>query len=527
MAEMVVRESLMARAQLAPFYVLLAARTSGFSKFASDTSFVDIARRHADWSADEIEEALDHAAGMNDSARVRAEASKRENARLDWQKEFLEYLITERRNTDAARLIVAIEAEFKSRLARPAWLRLAKLRLDVRAGRLPEAVNGLKHFAGIEAGPRIDRVSPPSLERLNQATEMLRREGHKAEADELLRAAYERQLGMEQLRESSFVGLARLSFAADDAAGGLKLLKLMLDLAWMPTRSAAAAELAALPQVRARAVEAVQVEKPTADNQLMLVESLRLAAETAAEFGQFAAAIEYRRRMLELFPEDYASGRIELARALAANQQKDEAAKLVAMVIADRRASRQQRWMAVWVAPDAVRTLLAEQMRAAGKDQEMIAAVDALAAAQRGQAVSAAKSAGDAAANVHSNQLKLLQALLFRRSGQEREALRSFVDSLVPLSDSAAMAAFASSEDELRWQLVRLYSRQNQPRATLKLAETDERLRGSATVGGEELDQPPVAQSGLLPLAEQATERQRQSRVEMLTLLSASAEQTG
>ena len=97
---------------------------------------------------------------------------------------------------------------------------------------------------------------------------MLRGEKRQAEADELLRAAYERQLALEQLDEAPFVGLARLQFAKGDAAGGLKQLKLMLDLALAATHSTAAAELAALPQVKARAVEAAWIEKPAASNQL-------------------------------------------------------------------------------------------------------------------------------------------------------------------------------------------------------------------------------------------------------------------
>ncbi|MEP7343483.1 MAG: tetratricopeptide repeat protein [Acidobacteriota bacterium] len=530
LAGMAIRESLVARNQRAPFYEMLARRTEGFSSYASDSSFVELAKAHPAWSVDEIEEALDHAAG--EATQVRAQSSMRENAWLDWQKEFLDYLIAERKNAEAAKLISAVEQEFKGRFARPAWLRLAKLRLEVRAGQVLQAVNGLKHFAGIEVSPRIDRVSPPKLEWLNQATEMLRREGQGIAADELLRAAYERQLALEQLDEAQFVGLARLQFAKGDAAGALKQLKLMLELAWTATHSTAAAELAALPQVKVRAVEAAWIEKPAANNHLSLPESLRLAAETAAEFGQFAAAIEYRGRLLEMSPDD-SGARVELARTLAANKQESEAAKLLATVIADRRASRQQRWTAAWIAPEVVGQRgdvwqsLSQPVRDAGKDQEMVVALEALATAQRGQTKDAAKSVGEAAVSIPSNQLKLLQAVLLKRGDWEREALQSFASSLTPVSDSTAMAAFSSGEDELRWQLVRLYAKQNQPRASLKLAEADERLRGSSAYSGEQMDQPPVAPPRLLTLAAQSAERQRQSRFELLALLSTAAEQTG
>ncbi|MGH9802064.1 MAG: tetratricopeptide repeat protein, partial [Blastocatellia bacterium] len=344
LAEMVVREKLIAGNQLAAFYEVLMKRSGGYSNWESDSDFVDQSKTHPMWSAEEIEEALDHAGGSRGNLR--------ESARLVWQKEFLDYLIAERKNAEAASLASTIEQELRGRFARPAWLRLTKLRLDVRAGRVPQAVTSLKHFAGVEVSERIEKLLPPNLERLNQAVEMLRREQRPAEADDLLRAAYERQLALEQLREAPFVGLARLSFAKNDSAEAMKLLSLMSDLAAATTRSTAAAELAALPLVKARAVEAARIEKPEASNQLLIFNSLRLAAETAAEFGQFAAAIEYREQLLKLSPDDNAC-RLELARLLAANKREGEAVKLLAALIAERRVARQTRWTALWIATEA------------------------------------------------------------------------------------------------------------------------------------------------------------------------------
>jgi len=520
LAEMVVRESLVARAQLAPFYELLTKRTEGISNYISDFDFEDRQRTHPTWSVEEVEEARDHAGSL--------QREDTEPVRLAWQKHFLEMLVAERKDTDAAKLVSAIEQQFKGKFARPAWLRLAKLQLDVRAGRVAQAFVGLKHFAGIEVSERIDRIAPPQLERLNQAIEMLRGEKRQAEADELLRAAYERQLALEQLDEAPFADLARLQFAKGDAAGALKQLKLMLDLASAATHSTAAAELSALPQVKARAVEAAWIEKPPASNQLSLTESLRLAAETAGEFGQYAAAIEWRQRLLEIAPEDNAC-RLELARLLGAAKQEVKAAQTLAALIADRRVSRQTRWTALWVAPEVaskradVWQTLSAQVRAA-KDRETITAVEALAAFDRGQAGEAAKPLSEAA-DIPSAQLKLLRAVLLKRAGQEREALSGFLDSQIALSDSSAMAAFASGEDELRWQVVRLYARLNQPRAALKLANVDERLRGVAMVGAVETG--PAAAAGLLNLSALGAERQKRSQVELLALLSASAEAIG
>ena len=136
----------------------------------------------------------------------------------------------------------------------------------------------------------------------------------------------------------------------------------------------------------------------------------------------------------------------------------------------------------------------------------------------------AAKLLGEVA-DIPSAQLKLLRAILLKRAGQEREALDGFLDSRIALSDSSAMAAFASGEEELRWQVVRLYARLNQPRAALKLANVDERLRGAATVGAVETGS--TAAGGLLTLSALAAERQNRSRMELLALLSASAEAIG
>ncbi|MFN0107234.1 MAG: hypothetical protein ACKVZH_00145 [Blastocatellia bacterium] len=523
LAEMVLRESLVSRNQLTPFYEILVKRSAGFSGWESDSNFVDQAKTHPVWSAEEIEEALDHA-GLN--------SNQRESARLVWQKEFLAYLIAERKNSEAASLAAAIEQELKGRFARPSWLRLAKLQLDIRSGRASQAVASFRHFVGVEVSEKLEKISSPNLERLNQAIEVLRREQKPEEADQLLRAAYERQLALGQLTEATFAGLARLQFAKGDTANALKLLRLMNNAASPVKRSEGLAELMALPFVKERAVDAARIEKPAASNQLTWANSLRLAAETAAEFGQFPVAIEYRQQLLTLSPEDTVC-RLELARLLAADKREGDAVKLLASLIADRRIARQTRWTALWIAPEAAGKredqLQSLTQQVGGKDQEATAALAALSLANRGQAGEAAASLNSAIATLPSNQLKLLQTLMLKRAGREREALNALGASLIPLSESTvigAMAAFSSSEDEWRWQAARLYARLGQPRAALKVASVDERLRGVATVAtGEAL--PQIIQPKFQTLAVRATERQNKSRVELLALLSSSAEQVG
>src|SRR5262249_62394910 len=126
------------------------------------------------WSLDEVEESLDHEMASQSATRVRAGDSRQFGERAGWSHKYLDYLIAERKNAGALSLITKIEREFKSRYARPECLRLAKVRLEIRQGRFAQAVAGLKRFAGIETSPRLEHVSPPEIERLNETGAALR-----------------------------------------------------------------------------------------------------------------------------------------------------------------------------------------------------------------------------------------------------------------------------------------------------------------------------------------------------------------
>ncbi|HEY6401921.1 MAG TPA: hypothetical protein VI479_10960, partial [Blastocatellia bacterium] len=451
-------------------------------------------------------------------------------ARIDWYRKYLDYLISESRNAEALGLIPRIEQEFKGRYARPEWLRLAKFRLDIHEGRVAQAVSGLKRLAGIETSPKLETAAPPNIERLNMAASTLRAEKRAAEADQLLQAAYERDLALEQLQTSSFAALARLDFEKGAVGKGSKLLKLMVELGDPETRDTSAAELAALDWVKARAVTAEWIQRPEPSNHIQLADALRVAAETAAEFDQFTIAIEYRRRLSTLLPEDNANT-LELARALGASGKNDEAANQLASLISGRRASRQIRWTALWIAPEIVKSANSpigwasfdQQLRAA-KDQEMIAAVEARSMIAQGRFDDALKRLDDALKTIPSAQLKLFRAISQKNAGRETDALRSLLDSMIGFGDSWIAAPFGATEDEQRWQVVRLYAKQGQPRAALKLAGADERLKGQATVSDERIQ---GAKDRFISLPERSIRRLSRSRFEMLGLLSTSAEQIG
>ncbi|MGE0128597.1 MAG: tetratricopeptide repeat protein [Blastocatellales bacterium] len=525
--EMVVGEPLIQRGHFAPFYEMLARRSEAAPRYESDSDLVDRLRTRSSWRLDEIEESLDHERAAQSAARDQRQSGQR----IGWYQKYLDYLIAERRDAEALSLIPKIEQEFKGRYPRPEWLRLAKLRLDVRQGRVARAVAGLKRFAGIETSPKLDHIAPPNIERLNAAVATLRAEKRKAEADDLLRAAHERNIALEQLRVSPFAALARLAYEKGDTARGLKLLKLMTELGEAATLETAAAEIASLDWVKARAVTAEWIEKPRPSNQIQPSEALRIAAETAGEFDQFAAAIEYRQRLAAHSPEDNAN-RLELARALAAAGKGDQATGALVSLISDRRVARQIRWTVAWTAPEIVKQenwQSFEQQIRASKDQEMIAAVEAQSTLSRGQSPDAIKLLDDATAKIPSAQLKLFRAFLQKNAGQPRAALQSLLDSMIACGDTWIASPFSATNDEQRWQIVRLYAGQSQHRAALKLAAADERLKGQSAVN-EVLSAPDGSQIGkprFASLAARSSQRQSRSRVELLALLSISAEQVG
>ena len=524
--EMVVRESLVSRNQLSPFYEMLMQRSEGLPSYERDEDFYAALQAHPAWSLSDIEEAFEHEQG---TARSAPASVGQMPTRQTWQREYLDYLLAEQKQADAIRLIVELERGYQGRFVRPDWLRLAILRLDVRAGRIAQTMATLRRFALIEAGAQVTQVSAPPLDRLNQTVAMLRGEGRKAEADELLQAAYERTLALEQWQSAPFAGLARLQLAKGETDKGLQLLRLMTELCDTTKAPVAAAELTALPWAKARAVTDAAVERPAASQQLNLSEVLRLAAENTAEFGQLVAAAEYRQRLQALMPTDYVN-RLELARVLAAQKRSDDAVKTLADVLADRNAPRQMRWAALWLTRDIAgqHDALWTQLQANKQDQEVSRALSVLLAWQHGQRNDAIALSRALANDLPGVQTRMLPALLQQHAGQERDAWQSILDARVSLANAEAFAAFSTTEDELRWQLVRLAARLSLPRTALKLAAADERLKAGAAVPAPSFEDAEAdAKPRWQTLAATTLTRQRQRLPELQALLSAAAEQLG
>ncbi|HEV7683050.1 MAG TPA: hypothetical protein VGO68_13055 [Pyrinomonadaceae bacterium] len=524
--ELLVQEKLVATKEIAPFYRLLIARSSGLSSYDRDYAFTD--QQQKGWDDSGMEEALDHETSFK--------VSEPDSDQLKWQKEFLEYLIEQKQVAEARSLITEIESSIKRRYARPVWLRLASIRLEIRAGNVAQAYDNLAHFVGIKTSANLTAIKPPSLERLNDAAALLRSEGRDTEARALLEAAYARQLALAQYEPASFVGLASLAFERGDTKLGLQWLQSMVVLSNEELRAETEAELAALAVVKANAVEGTSAELPPASEAVAQTEGLRLAAETAAEFGQFETALAYRQQLLAASPDDE-ENRIELVRLLASSKKTDEAIENLATIIGDRLTTRSARWRAAWLAPEITEqkpelwNKLRERVKTLnGSDSEIADVLQSLALSSTRQTEAAAKLILAQTSADPNPQLWFVRAVLEKQQGRETDSLSSFTHALIATSDTSIWQPFGLSEAEPIEQMIRLYLKQNQPRAALKLAERATTLQRKGTPAEDEAataDEPDGPAKKYQTLAAQTAERQEKSRAELLELLSIAAEQVG
>jgi hypothetical protein len=160
----------------------------------------------------------------------------------------------------------------------------------------------------------------------------------------------------------------------------------------------------------------------------------------------------------------------------------------------------------------------------------MVVAAEAQSILIRGQSDNAIKLLDDAVTSGPSAQLKLFRALAQKNAGREIEALQSLLDSMIAFGDAWVAAPFGATEDEPRWQAIRLCAKQGRPRAALKLASVDERLKGQSAANqpaGADDERIDRAKARFISLPERSNLRQAQSQLDLLGLLSVSAEQIG
>src|SRR5437660_2866070 len=180
----VIKEALIAPNEVAPFYRLVIARSSGLNN--SDRDYTFTSQQQKSWDDSGMEEALDHLTTFK--------PEEPDDKRIKWRKEYLDYLLESHQSADVRRLISGIESSINHRYARPVWLRLASFKLNIRDGRIAQAVDGLIHLIGIQTSANLASIKPPSIERLNDVVALLRGEGHEAEARSLIESAYAREI---------------------------------------------------------------------------------------------------------------------------------------------------------------------------------------------------------------------------------------------------------------------------------------------------------------------------------------------
>lgn len=527
-----IKEALISPNEVAPFYRLLIARSSGFNN--SDRDYTFTSQQQKSWDASGMEEALDHLTTFK--------PEEPDSKRIKWQKEYLEYLLERNQSVEARRLISGIESSINHRYARPVWLRLASFKLDLRDGRIAQAVDGLTHLIGIQTSANLAEIKPPSIERLNDAAALLRNEGRKAEARDLIEAAYARQIALAQYEPAYFAALADIASERGDLTLALKWLQWMVNLSREDSRSEAAAELAALPLVKAHAIENPGVEVPPGRADIEEAQALHLAAEKAGEFARFDAALAYRQQLLNLSPDDQ-DNRIELVRLMSVNKKTDEALEALAAIIGDRLATRSARWQAVWLAPEIIEqrpelwTRLRERVRTLNAtDTEMDAALQSLSLASAGHMEEAVKVVVEIESPDPNPRLSFLRGFLEKKQGREANSIDSFARALSASRESTVWQPFAFNEDEPREQIIRLYLKQNQPRAALKLAAPAPGLQAKESAAAEadegrpdkvEIDESEGEAKRYRTLRARTALRQRSARADLLELLSAAAEQIG
>jgi tetratricopeptide (TPR) repeat protein len=209
------------------------------------------------------------------------------------------------------------------------------------------------------------------------------------------------------------------------------------------------------------------------------LQSLSLAAETAARIGRYNYAVDFRERIARANPTD-ATNRLELARAMAAGGRNGEAIDAIATLIAERTTPNSIRAQGAEVIGDIVRADRSQATRAAqlldrGAGQSDAGALLARAAvAEATGSMDEARSllgrinAGGLAAVA---QMKLGLIALGAQNAQE--AIAAFERAVYLDSDDEITNAIAFRAAGPRVQLVRLYGRAGRDLAAIRMAEGD------------------------------------------------------
>ena len=332
LAAMLVNENLIARRQQKEFYETLIIRSEGINSYDSDYKYAAVRQRL--WNSADAESVYEQ---ENDYKTEAPEAD-----RIEWQKKYLDLLFELRENMEAAKLIAEIERDLNNRYARPAWLRLANIRRQIRDGKADIAV--IENYTGIAVADVVTAIKPPDVERFNDVMRLLKEEKKSEIAAQISESFFARMLALEQFDAANFAGLSRAFIQKGEAEKALQVLRLMIDASDETKAETAAAQVSTMDIIKAKAADATKT--PTAVNKLTnRANALKIAAEIAAEFQLFDASIAFRRESLEANPTDDVN-KIELAKMLSAKNEVEEANNLLTQIVNDKNSLRSTRWQA-------------------------------------------------------------------------------------------------------------------------------------------------------------------------------------
>ncbi len=414
LAENLVNESLISENEINLFYEILIKNGDSSSGYDSDYEFTSVL--HRTLSADEAEAIFDQ------ETEYKA-AGEPMNDRYQWQRQYLQLLVKRADAAKAKTLLAQIEKQLAARYARPEWLRLIEMRLQIREGNY-QSLNA-ERFVGISLNSSvIADIKPPSVERLNNVLRLLKEENLESQARQIQKAFYARMLALGKYNATNFTGLSRALFQTNDAENALKILQIFVD-ATGEGNETALAELDSMEIIKRAAADrtklgaAMEIDSETPAN------ALHLAAETAAEFGQTSAAIAFREKLYALNAAD-TSNLLGLARLYAEINKRQEAVRVLEGVINDKNAPRVLRWQA---------RLDLQNM---GKSVET----------------------NDVSFDAYS---QFFYGFGIAEKRQKTQAISFFVNSLIADSDAKTPA---------RIELVKLYALTDKPFAALRLAES-------------------------------------------------------
>ena len=331
LAQMLIAENLVKDRNQNRFYELLIARSDNAD--TKDYEFSSFAKSvWIDGDAESIYEQENNYA-----------ADEPESEQLQWRHEFLEILLEQKEDKRASDLIAETEKLLKGNYVRPTWLRTAKINMQIRAGRFD--LNEAEKFIGIVVPDSATKISAPNLERFNEIFAVLKKENYESEKLRLSEAFFARQIALENYSAANFSGLAETFFRLNKTEKALQILRLAIASRGEPEKENALREIAAIDEIKSRAPDLAKVENTgnvvNFDQMLML----DLAAETVLKFGRKNAAVEFRRELFNIAPDNTAN-KLELAEILISDGANDEAFSILNSIISDRNALRLQRWQA-------------------------------------------------------------------------------------------------------------------------------------------------------------------------------------